>query len=225
MFRPRTFSALLLAGALALNFGTSSASAGMFFLGTPNSELSGTTGPYVQVTVTVTSTDFATVTFVAQGNYLMTDGSSAALSVNSGNFQVSSGPTGTGPNNLPQLTVVNPTGTSNVDGFGRFNLVIDDNASFPFAASTITFTLHNLDSSHTWNVQGDVLTENSNGALAAAHVGILNTGGTAFTKTGFVAGNETGPPPINTPEPSTMALAGLGALGFLGYGLRRRLKK
>jgi len=28
-----------------------------------------------------------------------------------------------------------------------------------------------------------------------------------------------------TPEPSTMALAGLGALGFIAYGLRRRLKK
>lgn len=27
------------------------------------------------------------------------------------------------------------------------------------------------------------------------------------------------------PEPSTMAMAGLGALGFIGYGFRRRLKK
>jgi len=27
------------------------------------------------------------------------------------------------------------------------------------------------------------------------------------------------------PEPSTMAIAGLGALGFIGYGLRRRRKK
>ena len=28
-----------------------------------------------------------------------------------------------------------------------------------------------------------------------------------------------------TPEPSTLAIAGLGALGFIGFGLRRRLKK
>jgi len=28
-----------------------------------------------------------------------------------------------------------------------------------------------------------------------------------------------------TPEPSSMAIAGLGALGFVGFGLRRRLKK
>jgi hypothetical protein len=31
--------------------------------------------------------------------------------------------------------------------------------------------------------------------------------------------------PPSAPEPSTMALAALGGLGFLGYGLRRRLKK
>ncbi len=30
---------------------------------------------------------------------------------------------------------------------------------------------------------------------------------------------------VPVPEPSTMAIAGLGALGFMGYGLRRRLKK
>lgn len=35
---------------------------------------------------------------------------------------------------------------------------------------------------------------------------------------------ETAPPP-SVPEPSTLAVATLGALGFIGYGLRRRLKK
>jgi hypothetical protein len=32
-------------------------------------------------------------------------------------------------------------------------------------------------------------------------------------------------PPAPTPEPSTLAIAGLGALGFLGCGLRRRMAK
>jgi hypothetical protein len=30
---------------------------------------------------------------------------------------------------------------------------------------------------------------------------------------------------VPVPEPSTMAIAGLGAIGFIGVGLRRRLKK
>jgi hypothetical protein len=30
---------------------------------------------------------------------------------------------------------------------------------------------------------------------------------------------------VPVPEPSTMAIAGLGAIGFIGFGLRRRLKK
>jgi MYXO-CTERM domain-containing protein len=41
---------------------------------------------------------------------------------------------------------------------------------------------------------------------------------------GTTAG-DTSPGTPSTPEPSSMAIAGLGALGFLGYGLRRRLKK
>jgi hypothetical protein len=43
-----------------------------------------------------------------------------------------------------------------------------------------------------------------------------------FTSTGIGSGDTTTHP---IPEPSTLAIAGLGALGFIGYGLRRRLKK
>jgi len=48
---------------------------------------------------------------------------------------------------------------------------------------------------------------------------------TPFTEAGLTTGN--GPPstPNPTPEPSTLAIAGLGALGFVGYSLRRCLKK
>lgn len=39
------------------------------------------------------------------------------------------------------------------------------------------------------------------------------------SNTGFASGA------VLVPEPSTMAIAGLGALGFVGFGLRRRLEK
>jgi hypothetical protein len=41
---------------------------------------------------------------------------------------------------------------------------------------------------------------------------------TPFTESGVTTGNT----PQAVPEPSTMALAGLGALGLIGYGLRRK---
>jgi hypothetical protein len=82
---------------------------------------------------------------------------------------------------------------------------------------------------------------NANGSIAGnkPHNPFLNqsatftiTGvtGTSITGVTFSFGtqsgdNVTGVPSTVVPEPSTMALAGLGALGFLGYGLRRRLKK
>jgi hypothetical protein len=54
---------------------------------------------------------------------------------------------------------------------------------------------------------------------------------TAANFTGLSVGFGTGPDkflgttsPHPVPEPSTLAVAGLGALGFIGYGLRRRLK-
>jgi hypothetical protein len=53
-----------------------------------------------------------------------------------------------------------------------------------------------------------------------------NTTVTAATFSfGTTPGNNVPGNPNVVPEPSTMAIAGLGALGFMGYGLRRRLKK
>jgi MYXO-CTERM domain-containing protein len=57
---------------------------------------------------------------------------------------------------------------------------------------------------------------------AAAHIqGVAPPLGSTF----FGSGVGTPPPtPNGAPEPSTMLIAAVGALGFLGYGLRRRRK-
>ena len=63
MFRPRIFSALLLAVALALTFGAGSASADIS-LSSPNNAISSYTGPYGSVNVSVDATQtVATFTF------------------------------------------------------------------------------------------------------------------------------------------------------------------
>jgi hypothetical protein len=66
-------------------------------------------------------------------------------------------------------------------------------------------------------------------AIAAAHVyvfAITTVNGvktvddsSGALATGFVANSLA---VSTTPEPSTLAIAGVGALGFIGYGLRRR---
>jgi hypothetical protein len=65
--------------------------------------------------------------------------------------------------------------------------------------------------------------------LASYLVAFLNTGANKLIATANSGALfETSKPPGSTPpvpEPSTVALAALGGLGFLGYGLRRRLKK
>jgi hypothetical protein len=59
-------------------------------------------------------------------------------------------------------------------------------------------------------------------AYVAKDIGLKNTdGGT----TAFSVLQQNFSQITAIPEPSTMAIAGLGALGFIGYGLRRRLKK
>jgi len=65
------------------------------------------------------------------------------------------------------------------------------------------------------------LIQNVSSAYVEKDIGLRNTNGgtTAFSvlKQNFSQ--------VAVPEPSTMAIAGLGALAFIGYGRRRRLKK
>jgi hypothetical protein len=118
--------------------------------------------------------------------------------------------------------VLSFAGGANLDGFGTFNLTIDDADGFKNRAFTITFTVTN--NSGTWAAASDVLTPNQNNALAASHVGVSVNGGDFGSNTGYVAGSGGTQPPMNIPEPSSMAIAGMGALAFVAYGARKRLK-
>jgi hypothetical protein len=165
-------------------------------------------------------------------NYLFVGGAAADVNVNSSSFtEAFVSATGPSTGGFKAPTPANkPFGSGNVDGFGNFNLTFNLQDGTGSAANQIVFTVTNTDLAHPWNSVSDVLTPNDSvheaevGASIAVFAGPPVNG--AQRTTGFVAGN-TGspiPPPESTPEPSAMLIAVVGAIGFLGYGLRRRRK-
>jgi hypothetical protein len=230
MLKPRAFATLMVAGALALPFWGRSAMAdiAIYDLTAGNSGgLDAFTGPFVEVTVNRTSSTTATFDFKSLTNggytYLMISNGAAAANINASTFTIS-GISGT--NSFAGFTPgpVSTGGTGNLDGFGSFNAQIDSFDSFTHSENEIKFTVTNT--SGTWATVTDVLTPNGTktkeilAVQAGAWDGTFKDG---FKATGFAS--DAGPPsfpPSSTPEPSTLAIAGLGALGFLGYGLRRR---
>jgi hypothetical protein len=163
----------------------------------------------------------ATFTFTAAAGYVFVDSGAAAVNVNSTNFS--------GPNSIttsPNAGLGSVDSSPNEDGFGSFNAAVKLSESGPIKdrATIITFTITNNNAG--WTTATDVLKNNTTGVgfLAAAHIGVGGvTGGLAVT--GFAGNGTTPPPPTPVPEPSSTALAAVGALGFVVFGLRRRLKK
>ena len=190
-----------------------------------NSAILPFTGPYGTVTVDLTSLTIATVTFTSNtvnGNiYLFAVGSSAAVNVNASAFTIT-GISGTQPAGFGPTTysVANPPGTSNVDGLGSFNGVIDSNDGFTAASDSITFTLTN--STATWATANDVLVNNSKGFDAAAHIFVTATPpnpAAGALATGFAGEG----PQSNVPDSGTTAML-LGS-ALVGLGAIRRFIK
>jgi hypothetical protein len=217
-----------LAVALVLAFGAGSAFADSvtFSLNNGNSAISGFAGPYGSVVVNLTDSTDATITFTSSGPYRFGDGGTAAVNVN-GTFTVSSGPDESGSNNTGGFT---PTlagsgidlSNGNQDGWGKFNLAINNFDGWPDSTTSVSFVVTN--SSGSWSSAADVLIANNLGNEVSAHVFVPNSypnPGTAAggaVATGFATGSV-------VPEPTGMAIAGLGGLGLIGYGLRRRRAK
>jgi hypothetical protein len=193
-------------------------------LGSGNSAISGFAGPYATVDVALVNSTTATITFTSNtvnGNiYLMGDDGQGAVAVNvsASAFSVSGI---TGSNSGTGFTVGPLTlnsGSTSMDGFGSFNLGIDDFDGFTHSADTISFTVTNT--SGTWASAADVLTANANGNDAAAHIFVTsspaNASNTALA-TGFA-----GESAAVVPEPSSLILFGFGVLA-LGFAVRRQL--
>lgn len=206
---------LAVVGALGL-FAAGSASADTidYSLGTPNSGISIYPGPYASVDVNRTSSTSATITFTGLTSgiyqYLMGGDGMAGVNVNASTFGVT---TGSGFANLVSF------GSGSEDGFGSFNLSFKNFDGNGDAVSSLVFTL--TDTSGTWASAGSVLTANSGGFLAAAHIFVENTQTGANPSTGYAAN---GTPSISVPDgASTAMLLGISSLG-VGM-LKRRLAK
>lgn len=181
-----------------------------FDLTIPNSAISPYTGPYATVTVNLTDSTHATITFTALTNggysYLMGDGSTVALNVNATSFTVGS--------------VVDPAWKASnifsqqVDGFGQFNFTIDNKDGFDQALSSVQFTLTNAGG--TWSSASNVLTPNEGGSTAASHIFVPGAAGSGALATGYAANGS------QVPEPASLALFGSGLVALAGIIRKRR---
>jgi len=104
-----------------------------------------------------------------------------------------------------------------VDGFGSFNLTVDNVDGFDHAVNSISITLTNT--SGTWASVFDVLSANAQGALAASHIfvtadpAVQSNGAKA---TGYAANGGS----VNTPDGGTTVMLLGVALGALGMARR-----
>lgn len=229
--------------ALTLGLGTASADSLAFGLGQHDFG-SPYTGPFGTVSIVMNGTNQSSVTVTFTGatqtisgttyTYLFSDGSSAALNTNGTATASSFSSTNSGIGfSTPSYTQTSPTphATQSVDGFGKFNMVIDNKANpngATSAALTISFTL--TKDSGTWANAAAVLADNDKMNVAAAHIYVFKGTATSINAangalvTGYAADNGSTPPPQSpVPEPASMLLmAGLfGGLGVAGYRRKR----
>jgi hypothetical protein len=182
------------------------------------------TGPFIEVKVNLTDSTHATITFSS----LSGGGYTFLMASGGGN-----GSQTVGANINGKFTLSSFTGTAYVSGAkalssgsGKINgdsyeaTVGTQNSALKNAYTEIVM---NIVATHgnTWSGANSVL---SGTPMLGAQIGALKAGAMTFATTG----DANTPMPVSpvhaVPEPSTMLIAALGTMGFLGYGLRSRRK-
>jgi hypothetical protein len=191
-----------------------------------NLQLNGYTGNAATVTVNRADSTHATITFGSLVNtgpgpasyqVLMGDSGIADLNV-SGTYSLGT----VGEANA--LSGFTPTFKDNtpgqVDGFGNFNLSLNNKDGFQDSATSISIDL-TATGATSWASAAGVLTPNGAGAVAAIHSFECQqpcTSSGSARDTGYVANGGA----VDAPEPATLALLGVGLLGLGVTSLHRR---
>ena len=191
-----------------------------YTIDTPGSGLTGFTGPYATVTVNLVDSTHAAITFnsstTAGVTYLMGSAQAADINVNATSWTVS-GLSGTVLSGFTNGALSNG-GSGTVGGFGLFNQTFDNFDGYVHSHDSITFTV--TDTSGTWASASNVLVANAQGAYVAIHgfacTATCDPANGALT-TGFAANGGA----VNTPEPTSLLLLGVG-LGGIGIWNRRK---
>jgi len=195
-------------------------------LGLGNSAISGYPAPYGTVTVHLTDSTHATITFAgaAHDGYVYLMGGDGAAGVNvSGDFSyVANSFSASGPFIAPSLANSNPTDAGSEDGFGDFDLSIKLFDGFTNAASSITFSVK-AENTNSWSSSGDVLTPNAGGHNeAAAHIFVWDGTSNGALATGYAGNSGGGGAIVPLPATGSMSIVLLSAAA--GFGVVRRLR-